>query len=314
MSEREKESEFIEQGVAEFKVLPGAELQARREQLGWTVDEAADRMKMTSRQIEALEADDFDALPGLAVTRGFVRAYAKAMQMDAEPLVAMLQPDEPETKKKKTSRATRPAAKSTIYYESRMPTLGGRSATSKKWLIGIISVAVLIAALMLCKRMGWLPDFSKLPMLKKETPAKVEKATKPGEKPAVVADKKPVQEEKTIPEGMVQKALPPIEPVQVLPAIDGTTVKQLQAQAKAAPADNVLILRCQEQSWYEFRRPDGLVLKSGLLQAGASKSFTVDQPMQLTLGNGPAVEATLGGKPLEIKPRAGKKIVKLNLK
>lgn len=293
--------------------LPGAELLARREQLGWTVEEAAERMKMAPRQISALEADDFAALPGVAVTRGFVRAYAKALKLDTEPLVALLRDEkESENKKRNLTRPARPVALVT-YYDSRMPSLGNRNPASKRWFIAVLLVAVLIAALLLGRRMGWLPNVSRLPVLKKETvevsvSAEVDRSQK--KKTAVVAGITANRER------LIQKELPPVMPIEVLPAVDERGVKHVRVAAgkKTTKPENLLVLSCREQSWYEFRRPDGLVLKSGLLHAGASKSFTIDQPMQLTLGNAPGVAATFGGERLEIKPKKGSKLFKLNLK
>jgi cytoskeleton protein RodZ len=61
---------------------------AQREAMGWTVEQVADQLKLAVRQVVALEAGDYASLPGPAVVRGFVRAYAKVVKLDAAPLVA----------------------------------------------------------------------------------------------------------------------------------------------------------------------------------------------------------------------------------
>lgn len=66
----------------------GAELARARERLGLTVREAAQRLKLAPRQIEALEAEAWDQLPGGAFARGMLRAYARLLRLDAEALVA----------------------------------------------------------------------------------------------------------------------------------------------------------------------------------------------------------------------------------
>lgn len=71
----------------------GTQLARRRQELGWTIEHVAGRLNLAPRQIDALEADNLSALPGLASTRGFVRAYAKLLRMDAAPLVAALTQD-----------------------------------------------------------------------------------------------------------------------------------------------------------------------------------------------------------------------------
>src|SRR6185295_12734548 len=43
-----------------------------------------------SRQLEALEQERFEALPGGTFVRGMVRAYARLLKVDAEPLLGRL--------------------------------------------------------------------------------------------------------------------------------------------------------------------------------------------------------------------------------
>jgi cytoskeleton protein RodZ len=74
---------------------PGQVLAAQREAMGWTVEQVADQLKLAVRQVVALEAGDYAALPSPAVTRGFVRAYAKLVKIDPAPLVAQIAIDTP---------------------------------------------------------------------------------------------------------------------------------------------------------------------------------------------------------------------------
>ena len=62
--------------------VPGQALAAQREAMGWSVEQVADQLKLAVRQVIALEAGDYAALPSPAVTRGFVRAYAKLVKLD----------------------------------------------------------------------------------------------------------------------------------------------------------------------------------------------------------------------------------------
>jgi len=61
-----------------------------RERAGLSVADVANQIKFAPRQIEALEADDFQHLPEMTFVRGFVRSYAKILDMDAQPLLALL--------------------------------------------------------------------------------------------------------------------------------------------------------------------------------------------------------------------------------
>lgn len=71
--------------------LPGQTLREAREAMHVTVFEVAQSLKFSPRQIEALEADDYAALPpGATFLRGFVRGYAKLLKLDPAPLLGLL--------------------------------------------------------------------------------------------------------------------------------------------------------------------------------------------------------------------------------
>ena len=68
----------------------GTTFREARERLGLSVADVANQIKFAPRQIEALEADDFKRLPEATFLRGFIRSYAKIMQLDAQKLLAAL--------------------------------------------------------------------------------------------------------------------------------------------------------------------------------------------------------------------------------
>lgn len=69
----------------------GATLRAERERQGLSIEDMAARIKFAPRQLLALEADDFAALPEGAFLRGLVRSYARSLHLDESPLLAGLQ-------------------------------------------------------------------------------------------------------------------------------------------------------------------------------------------------------------------------------
>ncbi|WP_460885455.1 RodZ domain-containing protein [Pseudoduganella ginsengisoli] len=135
-------SEWAEQPKA-TKALPGAQLAAQREAMGLTVEQIADQLKLAPRQVVALEADDYDSLPNMAVTRGFVRAYAKVVKLDAAPLVAMIEVN-PIAGHEHPQPARREISAS--FTESRFPTMTERSNKPSGWLLGVAGIAVIAAA------------------------------------------------------------------------------------------------------------------------------------------------------------------------
>ncbi|HUY02559.1 MAG TPA: helix-turn-helix domain-containing protein [Rhodocyclaceae bacterium] len=74
---------------------PGIRLREAREARNLSIDEVTQAIKFSARQIEAIEHDDFGRLPGSTFVRGIIRSYAKLLQIDVEPLLAMLGKERP---------------------------------------------------------------------------------------------------------------------------------------------------------------------------------------------------------------------------
>ncbi len=68
----------------------GSQLRAAREAKALSVAEAAQALKLAPRQVEALEAEDWAALPGNTMIRGFVRNYARLLGLDSDHLMQEL--------------------------------------------------------------------------------------------------------------------------------------------------------------------------------------------------------------------------------
>ena len=69
---------------------PGGRLGDERRRQGLSLGDIARQLKLSVRQIEALERDDYNCFSGMVFVRGFMRNYAKLLQLDAEALVAQL--------------------------------------------------------------------------------------------------------------------------------------------------------------------------------------------------------------------------------
>lgn len=68
----------------------GNRLREARVSKGLTIADVADGIKFSPKQVEALEADDFSHLPERAFVRGFIRSYARLLQIDSTDLLDVL--------------------------------------------------------------------------------------------------------------------------------------------------------------------------------------------------------------------------------
>jgi len=68
----------------------GGELARAREARGLALADVAQQLKFAARQLEALEQERFDLLPGGTFARGMVRSYARLLKLDPEPLLSRI--------------------------------------------------------------------------------------------------------------------------------------------------------------------------------------------------------------------------------
>jgi cytoskeleton protein RodZ len=326
--------------------VPGQVLAAQREAMGWSVEQVADQLKLAVRQVIALEAGDYASLPSPAVTRGFVRAYAKLVKVDPAPLVAQIAMEtEPAPDTSAVTANRRPTP--TSFSQSRFPSHGKRSTLPLGWIAGGVIVVVAAAA---AWKFGLVPGSQhgdaasgavatpaatgvstevangssvetlqnpSVPLISVPGPGASASApaTAPnGAAPATTAAPGPVV---NVP-GATATGAPPT----TIPAPPATpAVTQAPAATVATPAAtpaaagaNALVLNVREDSWIEVRpAKGGAPLFSRLVKAGGTETVNVEQPVRVTVGNPGGVTATLRGTAVALPPVPGKTISRVNL-
>src|SRR5262244_3600486 len=119
---------------------PGARLRAARENAGLSLDQAAQQLKLAPRQVQALEDEDFAHLPGRTFTRGFVRNYARLLNLDPEELLALM----PNASNAPALEA--PLLHSTGAMIAELPASEPGGPNLARWLIPLVLVACVVAA------------------------------------------------------------------------------------------------------------------------------------------------------------------------
>jgi len=330
---------------------PGAQLAAQREAMGWTVEQIAEQLKLAPRQVRAIESGDYAALPNMAVVRGFVRAYAKVVKLDATPLVAMIELEVPTPAPAPVARREVPPASFT---GSRFPSMGERSAKPAPWLIGVAAVVVVAAVGGYAYQSG-LVTSAMLTRADKDVPASASAETvavpmettlvKDGQDAAQPTQSTNVPLVSVPGQGdaaqgaaadangaapaaapVAAVAAPVAAPAAVTPAAAApatvpaaavpAAAKPAPAAAAAAPAaaGNQLVLKVTEDSWVEIRRPGSTPLISRLVKAGSTETFDIKDPALLIVGKPGGVEATLAGQPLALPTIPGGTISRVNIK
>ena len=72
-------------------VGPGERLQAARIQQGLSLEEVAERMHLSANILEALEENNFEEITAPIFVKGYLRAYARALNLPQERLLSRLE-------------------------------------------------------------------------------------------------------------------------------------------------------------------------------------------------------------------------------
>ena len=301
----------------------GAQLKAQREALGWPVEQVAEQLKLAPRQVVALEEGDVAALPNLAVVRGFVRAYAKVVRLDAAPLVAMIEVHPPTPVHEHQPAPARRDISAT-FSESRFPSMTQRSSHSGVWIAG--AVAVVAAAAFGAYKMGYVPEtlfaHGDKEAVHTGVTAPVETTLiKPGQDlspvqtPSVplISVPPPAGSESTA-TGAGTDTPAPAPVTAAAPATVPAPAAETPAAAPAVASANALVLNVTQDSWVEIRRPGSTPLISRLVKAGSTETFDITGPAVLVVGKPDVVQATLRGAKLDLPTISGGTISRVNIK
>lgn len=77
----------IHESSATARTNPGETLRNAREAKGWSLGAVAQQLNLSERSLSQIEAGDFSQMPGHTFARGYVRAYAKLLELDQNRLV-----------------------------------------------------------------------------------------------------------------------------------------------------------------------------------------------------------------------------------
>lgn len=291
---------------------PGARLRSARETRGESVHEVAFAIKLSPRQVEALENDDFAALPGMAFVRGFARNYARYLGLDAAPLLAGIEG---------LAGAGAPDLSPIRNADGDLPAGGGGRR-------GPFPAGMVVVALLVLLGVGWYFDWfrtepPRVADLQVESapvfvPAPAEPApvfapaqeTKVPVEPAVAPPT--TASDASAPAGSaVPASLPPAAAEQGVVAEAAPAVEA--PPPSAAAGGGQLSFRFGADAWIEVRDSAGTILHSGTNRAGSTRMVQGTPPFRLIVGNSANVVLEHDGKPVELATHTRGSVARLTL-
>ena len=301
----------------------GALLRVARESAGMSIDTVASNLKLAPRQVQALEDGDYGHLPGRTFVRGFVRNYARLVQLDAEKVLGALPGGTA------APSLESPTLHPTSHTMGELPTTDRSRTPWSRWAIPLALAAIVAAAAIY----EWMRPASESPAGAQKDAASAPAASAPAAPapaatPAAPAIAPPAQSAASTPlPNPVASAAPradgapaPIaEPAGAAPreTSSAPTVAPASGTAPLAspsPGDQTAIIAFRKSSWTEIRDRDGRLLLSGNHQAGTTETVTGPPPLSLTIGNASDVTLRYKGEPVDLAPFTQKNVARLRLK
>lgn len=272
----------VESAAPAPALRPGRVLAEARGRRNQTIAEIAQQLKLSASQVEALEADDYARLPGPVFVRGFVRNYARLMDLDSETLIAGLTlPQDPLT------------AGAALPHSHNIPFPDGRGP---RWPIFAVAIAVLAAIVVLFEFI-----YSAPPAAVVNTPEPKADVQQPG---SVI----------TTPE------VPPVAAPEQAPAMapSGPAVTEPATEpASPPPAKKAGVaevkMAFEAQSWVEVRDRDDRIVFSQLNPAGAVQHVQAQPPLNVVIGNASGVKVIYNGKPVDLAPHTRVEVARFTL-
>jgi cytoskeleton protein RodZ len=316
----------------------GAMLRAAREAAGLSIDALSQQLKLAPRQVKALEEGDYANLPGRTFVRGFVRNYARAVNLDADAVLAAIPGavEAPALERSAIGAAHGPMGE--------LPAAGhARSGSWARWAIPLLLVAAIgAAAIYEYLRPGDIKrgfETRTLPVRpaspEPAAPSPAGTAGTPQPDPAAgtplpnpIAGEPPRPDAPSTAPSPAPSTAPGPDPAPAtgaalpLPATvapggplsTGASGTPAPAPA-AAPAagEATLVIAYRSSSWTEVRDRDGRVLLSVTGTPGTTQTVTGKPPFDLTLGNAGENAITWRGAPFDLSPHLRQNVARVRL-
>ncbi len=265
--------------VATPDIRPGRMLADARAHKNLSVAEVAQQLKLSTGQIEALEAESYERLPGPVFVRGFVRNYARLLNLDAELLVANL-----------NLRSEPAPVNVAMPHSQNIPFPDQRPVRWKGYAAGLL---MLIAAV------GLFELFFSAP----QTVVVLPPPSQP-EVPTLMAAPVPVVEQARVIEMPV-------------PVVTQDTAPAAVAVKPAVPTatNNLAELHFvfETQSWVEVRDRNERLLFSQLNPAGTEQHLQYRPPLNLVVGNARGVRLLYKGQRFDLAPHTRVEVARFTL-
>lgn len=288
----------------------GEELRRERELRDVSREHLAAAIRISIRQLDALESGRFEILPAKVFSRGFVRAMAIHLGLDAERYAAAFASVWDAWAEAERGRTSSEVAQSGQHVRLSRPR---RAVSMSTFLVG---GGIALAIALVTFGAVFLNSRGERSSPRPSARSRVERPTVPGAGPASLA-LPPSIASSTVALPSSSALVSPAVPTSVavpIPAVQGPAERP-PASPPAPPAPReglVLKMMFRDDCWTEVVA-DGRPVAAELFRKGAVKEFPGSRRFVVTLGNANGVSLSLNGSPVPLDGSSGKVVKNLIL-
>ena len=318
--------------TAQYHSRCGGALRLAREKSGLSIHDVASRLRLSTKQIEAIEADNFAVLPEPTIIRGFIRNYAKQLKIDAEPLLDAYKVIVPD--KSPHAFAIKPSSTMQVSDYTK-PKMGRYIWGGFVLLVGLgawlfyqhyvqkPSPSIPTAGVNAIEPLPQpaLPAAERLELPPVPTDATIELSLPP----AASADTN--ISASTLPDnaGVASSAtanLPPVN-LQLTPNAAAASTQSIITQPVAAQpvvtqplvgdGKAKLEFNANKETWVSVIDASGREIYNKTIFAGSRESITVKPPVSVVVGNAAGASMTMNSKPIDLAPHTHSNVARVKL-
>lgn len=326
----------------------GGALRAAREKQKLSVQDIAAQLRLGVNQVEALEADRYDKLPQPSIVRGFIRNYAKALKLDAAPIVAAYSALVPDTAPQ--SFAVKPPEHRSVIGEH-------RANFSFMSFAGLLLCFALMAGLFYYYTQVIKPNVASEIAISAAQPTAEPAPTTPAngnvEFALPAAERQdnvtpidlPAPATDTAAGNHLNNTVVPESATQAIPLANNTVTTPASTQNNTEAAANALqpkpsvatatppsettppvkevvqntaksaqlVIDATEETWVNVVDASGKQIYSKVLAAGVSDTVSVAPPLSITVGNAHGTSISMNGQALDLLAHTRDRVARIKV-
>ena len=264
-------------------------------------------LKVPVRQLEALEANEFDADKGPVFYRGLAASVCRQLNLDPAPVLALL--PRPSGQLAAGKHMLQPTASPRL---SKSETFQTRSSL-KVFGLGALLLALTLAFVWMPSPLQWTwLEGVKLPWTSADSPTEVTQEVQMV--PSLVSSNAASVPAPVVPLSPSVAAMPPSAPASVLPNLPNATNSPGAAVLPKSANSVPWVFAASAESWLELRDAQNSVVWSGVLKAGETTRIESPLPVRVVVGRAQAVSVTLRGAAFDLKPHTQVAVARFEVK